>query len=385
MSFELIDSSWDKIIDRAVTGTGLDLRIICPFIKSRVAERFLRKGRPKSIQVLTRFHLGNFYDGVSDTGALRLLLSNGAHIRGVRNLHAKLYLFGQKQVVVTSANLTDAALFHNHEFGFVSDDVKIVARCHEYFEKLWKLTAPGLSSAELDDWDSKLTAAQIDRSPISKKLRWRDYGKKCGIAELESSIPIEPTFSGASKAFVKFFGESHRRADKNVAVVQEIERSGSHWACTYPKGKRPRQVDNGSILFMSRLSKAPADMIVYGRAVGLRHRDGRDDASPADIKRRPWKAKWPHYVRVHHAEFVAGSLANGISLTELMDSLGPLSFASTKRHAARGLGNTNPRKALMQQAAVELSTEGYAWLNQKLEIAFARYGKVPTSEIEKID
>jgi hypothetical protein len=42
-------------------------------------------------------------------------------------------------------------------------------------------------------------------------------------------------------------------------------------------------------------------------------------------------------------------------------------------------------RTLMQQAAVELSTEGYAWLNQKLEIAFARYGKVPTSEIEKID
>jgi hypothetical protein len=78
MAFELIDTAWDKIIDRAVAARSPELRVICPFIKRKVAERLLRGPRLKSIQVLTRFHLGDFYDGVSDTEALQLVLESGA-------------------------------------------------------------------------------------------------------------------------------------------------------------------------------------------------------------------------------------------------------------------------------------------------------------------
>jgi hypothetical protein len=72
-------------------------------------------------------------------------------------------------------------------------------------------------------------------------------------------------------------------------------------------------------------------------------------AAPADIRRRPWKRKWPHYVRVHGAEFIAGPLANGVALTDLMDELGSNAFASTQANARLELGNTNPRASLRQQ------------------------------------
>jgi hypothetical protein len=39
----------------------------------------------------------------------------------------------------------------------------------------------------------------------------------------------------------------------------------------------------------------------------LRHVPGGDDATPEDIARRPWKETWPRYIRLHHAEFVAGA------------------------------------------------------------------------------
>ena len=58
------------------------------------------------------------------------------------------------------------------------------------------------------------------------------------------------------------------------------------------------------------------------------------------------EGKWPRYIRVHHAEFVAGTMENGISLNELMDTLGTDSFVPTQRNAAQGQGkNTNPRRA----------------------------------------
>jgi hypothetical protein len=88
---------------------------------------------------------------------------------------------------------------------------------------------------------------------------------------------------------------------------------------------------------------------------------------------------------VHHAEFVTGDMANGISLNELMDQLGSASFASTKRNAAAGRGNTNPHHAYQQQPAVELTREGQAWLNERLERAFEEHGQMEPATLQGLD
>ena len=138
-------------------------------------------------------------------------------------------------------------------------------------------------------------------------------------------------------------------------------------------------------MFMGRLVDNPNDLVIFGRAVGLRHVDGRDEASAEDIKNRPWKAEWPNYVRVHHAEFVAGTLKNGIRLSALMDELKEDSFVPTQENARKGSGNTDPRGAYRQQAQVQLSNESFAWLNHRLELAFAKHGKLTPAELETLD
>ena len=138
-------------------------------------------------------------------------------------------------------------------------------------------------------------------------------------------------------------------------------------------------------MFIGRLVHGPNDTMVYGRAVAMQHEDTRDDASAAEIADRDWKEKWPHYIRVHHAEFVAGSLSNGVSLGELMNAFKADSFASVQRHAATGKGNTNPRLAVRQQPAVELTPEASEWLNDRLEAAFERHGTLPPSKMEQLD
>ena len=92
-----------------------------------------------------------------------------------------------------------------------------------------------------------------------------------------------------------------------------------------------------------------------------------------------------HYIRVHRAEFVDGTLANGVSLHELMDTLESDSFMPTQRNAALGVGNTNPRRAFMQQPAVELSLQGTSWLADRLQTAFDEHGKVPEAELNEFD
>ena len=78
-------------------------------IKHRVLDGLLSP-RPGSIQVITRYNLSDFADGVSYIEALHLLLDAGAAVRGIRGLHAKLYMFGSTRAIVTSANLTEAGL-----------------------------------------------------------------------------------------------------------------------------------------------------------------------------------------------------------------------------------------------------------------------------------
>jgi hypothetical protein len=103
------------------------------------------------------------------------------------------------------------------------------------------------------------------------------------------------------------------------------------------------------------------------------------------IALRPWKSIWPHYVRVHHAEFVAGTLANGISLNALMDALKSDAFLPTQRNAAKGEGNTDPRRAYSQQAAVELTQQALAWVNERLQLAFNQFGTLPAADLATLD
>lgn len=188
-------------------------------------------------------------------------------------------------------------------------------------------------------------------------------------------------------AFVKFFGRAGTRAAPDAPVLDVLARTGAHWAGTYPAGRRPRSVRDGDRLFMAQLVArgGVADIAVFGRAVALAYLEGRDDADAADLALRPWKARWPHYVRVRDGEFLAGTLADAVSLGELMDALGAEAFATTQRNALIGRGNLDPRQAYRQQPAVRLSHEGCDWLDARLDEAFAQVGRLSDAELARLD
>ena len=383
MSFRLMDSAWDKVLDEALAADGNSVRVICPFIKEKSAKRLLAHGRPKQFEVITRYNLDCFRDGVSDVAALRILLKAGAKIRGVRNLHAKVYLIGHGHAVVTSANLTEHGLTRNHEFGFHAQDQLIAKSCHDYFAKLWGAAGPDLTLASLDRWDAKVTAAWASGAGTKTTPSLGDEGTDLGLADepRSSTIPIDLPEQG----FVKFFGTSTNRFEHSHPIFDEVDRSGCYFACNYPANKRPRSVRDGAVMFMARLAKNPTDIVVFGRAIGMHYEEGRDDASAADIAKRPWKIDWPRYIRVHNAEFIDGSLSNGILLSDLMAALGPQSFAPTARNAESGQGNTEPRRAFNQQAAVELTPAGISWLTDRMDRALSEKGRISAARLATLD
>ena len=380
-SIRLVDAGWGRELTSAIHADPSEVRIICPFIKKGALERLLSH-RPGDVQVITRFNLADFADGVSDVEALRMLLDAGACIRGIRNLHAKLYLFGTSRAIITSANLTEAALTRNQELGVVAEDAAVIKACQGYFDGLWRHGAD-LSRDMLDSWEKTVTQHCEAGGRPNRTTGLGDFGADAGFA---STLPVSlpAVVADADQAFVKFLGEGDNRVPVSFTTIEEIERAGCHRAVAYPANRRPRSVKDGAVMFIARITDEP-DIRIFGRAIGMRYRPGRDDASPEDIARHWWKEKWPRYIRVHHAEFVAGTIANGISLNELMGTLGSDSFASTQRNAARGAGNTDPRRAYGRQAAVELSSQGIFWLGERLQAAFDEHGKVPQDTLDQLD
>lgn len=380
MSLRLVDHAWSAEFLNAARLAPEGLRLVSPFIKRRALDRVLSQP-VGSLRVITRFSMADFATGVSDIAALQAVLKQGGELRGIRGLHSKLYIFGTRRAIVTSANLTIAALERNAEFGMVTEDTEDVAACSRYFEGLW-CAGNSATMEDLQRWNEEITRFRAGGGAVRLLMPSGDHG----AAQVIVPAPeLGPAVADAPQAFVKFLGEGHNRESLDLPTISEVQRAGCHWALAYPASKRPRVVQDGAVMYIARLTSGPNDIRIFGRAVAMAHVDGRDDATPADIELRPWKAQWNRYIRVHDAEFVAGTMGNGISLNELMETLGADSFAATQKNARAGSGNTEPRRAYLQQAAVQLSQQGADWVHARFEAAIARYGKVPAAELQELD
>lgn len=378
MNFRLIDSGWRGEFEQASQLRADDLLIISPFITRDAAERLTRGG--KRVRLLTRFDLNLMRDGICDLNALRDLVKSGAIARGIRHLHSKMYVFGSKRAIVTSANLTEAAVSRNHELGFATDDPALIAECQCYFERLWKRAGKSVTANQLRKWQKLIIRSA---GPIwSSSARLPDFGANLGF----TSVPPPPTppVPAVQQAFVKFFGTQVYRAIRDTPIIDLVKGAGSHWALSYPRHKRPRQVQDGDCMFIGHLVKQPHDTLIYGKAIAYAHQPGRDDASAAEIKRTSWKRDWCRYIRVRSAEFISGTLANGVSLNGLMDRFGADAFESTHRNKRTGHGNTDAHKSLMRKAHVRLTRKAGNWLNARIEQEFATHHRLSQSSLKSL-
>ena len=380
MTFRLIDKHWAKELRQAFILDHSRLAIVCPFIKLNVIKELLKRYQPREIQVITRFNKEEFATGINDLSALELLLEKGALIRGVKNLHAKLYLFGATRAISTSANLTFRGLNHNHEFGFASDEPSVIAGCRSYFDGLWIKAGENLTLAKLERWKHIIDGEIKRRGGQTKTAALADDGVNIGLPspELESiSIPL----TGLSdQAVVKFTGLADDRVLRKTKIIEVLQRSG-HGYVGFPEKKVPRQIQDGATMYIARMTEFPNDHVIYGRALAMAYKAGRDDASPQDIERFSWTKKWCRFIRLQKPEYIAGTLENGISLNELMKKFGSASFTSTAKNVSLGKGNTEPRRSIMQKAAIELTPEAHAWLDQELRLAMDRFGRVADDEL----
>jgi len=365
---QTIENNWLSIFLEELKYTQ-NVLIISPFISNNLVDHLLKNSKDKKVQVITRFNLNDFRTGVSSLSAIEKLINKNIEVKGIKNLHSKLYIFDSKSAIIGSANFTSGGFFNNYEFGIKSTEESVITNSIQYFNNLWSFSKDSLIIDEVNSWQAELKSLE----PTQKQESLPDYGISASIIG-----------SQKRKYFIKFFGKSDHREDFDFTSREEIERSHCHWALTFSKPKgRPRRYNDGDIVYMARLLEG-REYGIFGKATALRHVDSRDIASDEDIAHIDWKEDWPVYIRVKDPSFIDGSMADCPKMSELIDQLQFESFASTLNSHNWGKENINPWRSLSQQPDIQITEIAAEWLDQKFNDAISINGKVDKSFLKNL-
>lgn len=122
----LNDAIYDEFMN-LVESTDKEIKLCAPFIKTSIIDDILTyKKQNVNISTITNVKLMSFYRKVLDIEALsKILISNGK-VYNYPMLHAKIYIFDDNKLIITSANLTEAGLKKNKEYGIISDEGALI-------------------------------------------------------------------------------------------------------------------------------------------------------------------------------------------------------------------------------------------------------------------
>lgn len=183
-----IFENWEEVILKKIQASN-KVKIICPFITKFFVNTVINKCSLDEISVITRFNLNDFLSKASDPIALKNLLVKGAKIRGIKKLHSKVYIFDDKEAIITSANLTEGGLKNNAECGILVDSQSgDFQKLLDYFDNLYKVGENDLELNELEDWISIVEVKRDELGNSDDKQNLGDFGKSVtGKRKVEQS------------------------------------------------------------------------------------------------------------------------------------------------------------------------------------------------------
>lgn len=135
---------YDEFMNLVESATN-EIKLCAPFIKTGIVnDIFKYKKQDVNIKTITNIKLMSFYRKVLDIDALsKILLSNGK-LYNYPTLHAKIYIFDNNRLIITSGNLTEAGLKKNKEYGIISDDFDLVTTANSDFDQMCNDDITGL-------------------------------------------------------------------------------------------------------------------------------------------------------------------------------------------------------------------------------------------------
>ena len=255
-------SPWTNAFDALVEQVSKSLLICSPFVGRGPCERIALNLQRRNavnipIMLLTDLSIDNMLSGGTDVGAIAGLCDAlpRTEIRFLPNLHAKVYIADERFAVVTSANLTEAGLYRNHEYGIYIDEIEMVKQ----------VTADIKQYASLGSPVDLLQLRQFERIVNETK---------------EIKLKAEKQFKTNLR---KEFEKKMQAANEEVLRVR-AESLSQHSAFA------------DTVLFL--LKQGPKDTKTLYTAVQSIHPDLCDDSIKLVIKGEVWdQERWHHQVR----------------------------------------------------------------------------------------
>lgn len=134
---KIIKTPWKNDFLKLVSNSKSSIKITSPFIKENVCdEMLLAKNERAKLEIVTSFKIANIHSGSLDIEALQKIINKKGLVKNLSKLHSKIYLFDDKQVIISSSNLTNGGLLNNYEYGIYSDDKNFVSKVISDFEFL---------------------------------------------------------------------------------------------------------------------------------------------------------------------------------------------------------------------------------------------------------
>ena len=129
-----ITTPWKNDFLELISNSKNSIKITSPFVKENICdEMLLAKQSDAKLELITSFKLGNIYSGSLDISAIEKIINCNGVVKNFSKLHSKIYLFDDKEVIITSSNLTNGGLLHNYEYGLYSNDKSLVSKISNDF------------------------------------------------------------------------------------------------------------------------------------------------------------------------------------------------------------------------------------------------------------
>lgn len=258
---QLLRSPWSAQFDALLSQASTSLALCAPYVGrgpcDRIRARVLATALPEfRLSVLTDLSRDNILSGATDVSALAEVLRTcpGTDLRFLPSLHAKIYIADERCAVITSANLTDAGLFRNFEYGVLFDDRETVTAIKNDLLQYAILGSP-ISQHELDS----LVTAVSELREIQK------------AAERSLKVKIRQEFNRRLKE-----------------IDYDLLRARA-------AGRTPHAIFAEAILLLLR--KRPMATSELNQAIQRIHPDLCDDSVDRVINGQHFGKKWKHGVR----------------------------------------------------------------------------------------
>lgn len=407
--YELIISLFEKTDD--------EIRIISPFLSKRMAE-LLCDASNKGIKCsfITRFYLQDFLDGSNSLEGLQNMLDSGVNLYALVGLHTKLYLFGDDDAIVGSANFTEGGMVRNVELSVHMKDEDAINQLHDYYDDLEeniKNTKEGIITQEmLDEYTSKyqeqkkknkqadgstyiiatVRGATLDK--YSKKIR-----EDLNIAQKEiennkderisDAVYIalggkdEPaTHKSLKNIILKFSASSKYRANADQPIDMHPFIIGGKTVYTsnfsVAKKNSAKTIEEGDETFFCShsydINGNPSPMIV-GKGIFRKFNPNNDARKMGEIGDYRWLPDYPLYCVVSEAKIIDAPIKYGIPLKEVTEALGYKTYMHTRDNPDK-YTKERVAKAHGQQAMLKLSPEAKEYIDERLKELWKHYGYV---------